>query len=87
MCRGEQWSSFLGQLLGLNEALSNGMDMCWGRRMVMSRGEQWSSFLGQLLGLNEALDLQALSRHCLVVWTCVGDGGWSCVEESSGVHF
>ena len=23
MCRGEQWSSFLGQLLGLNEALSN----------------------------------------------------------------
>ena len=21
MCRGEQWSSFLGQLLGLNEAL------------------------------------------------------------------
>ena len=26
MCRGEQWSSFLGQLLGLNEALSNGMD-------------------------------------------------------------
>ena len=35
MCRGEQWSSFLGQLLGLNEALSNGMDMCWGRRMVM----------------------------------------------------
>ena len=30
MCRGEQWSSFLGQLLGLNEALSNGMDMCWG---------------------------------------------------------
>ena len=68
MCRGEQWSSFLGQLLGLNEALSNGMDMCWGRRMVMCRreqmefifrcrGEQWSSFLGQLLGLNEALDL------------------------------
>ena len=53
----------------------------------MCRGEQWSSFLGQLLGLNEALDLQALSRHCLVVWTCVGDGGWSCVEESSGVHF
>ena len=41
----------------------------------MCRGEQWSSFLGQLLGLNE------------VVWTCVGDGGWSCVEESSGVHF
>ena len=24
MCRGEQWSSFLGQLLGLNEALSLG---------------------------------------------------------------
>ena len=59
MCRGEQWSSFLGQLLGLNEALSKwyGMDVCWGRRMVMCRGEQWSSFLGQLLGLNEALDL------------------------------
>ena len=53
--RGEQWSSFLCQLLGLNEALS--MDVCWGRRMVMCRGEQWSSFLGQLLGLNEALDL------------------------------
>ena len=33
MCRGEQWSSFLGQLLGLNEALSNGMDVCWGRRI------------------------------------------------------
>ena len=57
MCRGEQWSSFLGQLLGLIEALSNGMDVCWGRRMVMCRGEQWSSFLGQLFGLNEALDL------------------------------
>ena len=53
----------------------------------MCRGEQWSSFLGQLLGLNEALDLQALSKQCLVVWTCVWDGGWSCVEESSGVHF
>ena len=67
--------------------MSSGMDMCWGQRMVMCRGEQWSSFLGQLLGLNEALDLQALSKQCLVVWTCVWDGGWSCVEESSGVHF
>ena len=40
----------------------------------MCRGEQWSSFLGQLLGLNEALSNG---------WMCVGDGGWSCVEESS----
>ena len=46
----------------------------------MCRGEQWSSFLGQLLGLNERW-------RCLMVWTCVGDGGWSCLEESSGVHF
>ena len=35
MCRGEQWSSFLGQLLGLNEALSNGMDVCWGRTIPL----------------------------------------------------
>ena len=35
MCRGEQWSSFIGQLLGLNEALSNGMDVCWGRTIPL----------------------------------------------------
>ena len=52
MCRGEQWSSFLGQLLGLNEALSNGMDMCWGQRMVMSRGEQWRWY-GRVLGTED----------------------------------
>ena len=28
MCRGEQWSSFLGQLLGLNEALDLGGWSC-----------------------------------------------------------
>ena len=34
-----------------------------------------------LLGLNEATYQLAMGRQCSLVWSCVEEGGWSCLEK------